>query len=144
MKQLRTRKRPAAAVPPLSTAPGERSNRRNQKEMKIAAQRLRAYKCGAFYYNFSFAFMVQRRFNENRKGDCQCRPAPTQRLPKNRDRPSARSASPQRTNSSVKATPWPTSLSTLMRTATCSSTRKRRMAPMARSRRRMPGRRSPS
>jgi hypothetical protein len=56
-------------------------NRRNQKEMKIAAQRLHAYKCTAVDYNFAFAFMVQRRFKGNRKGDRQRRSTPTQRLP---------------------------------------------------------------
>jgi hypothetical protein len=38
-------------------------NRRNQKDMKIAAQHLRAYKCTAVNYDFAFTFMVQRRFN---------------------------------------------------------------------------------
>ena len=57
-------------------------NRRNQKEMKITAQRPHAYECTAVDYDFAFAFMVQRRFKGNRKGDRQRRSAPTQRLPK--------------------------------------------------------------
>ena len=50
--------------------------------MKIAAERQRAYQCTAVDYDFAFAFMVQRRFKRNRKGDRQRRSAPTQRLPK--------------------------------------------------------------
>jgi hypothetical protein len=44
-------------------------NRRNQKEMKIATQRLSAYECTADEYDFAFPIMVQRRFNGNRKCD---------------------------------------------------------------------------
>jgi hypothetical protein len=57
-------------------------HRKNQREAKEAARRLYDYQCTPDDWDYARALMIRRRFNSNRKGGRQRRPAPTRRLPR--------------------------------------------------------------